>query len=150
MHRMQRTRSRAAEAILCGSRTKNASTVRGWCGWLRSASSPGFGVSNYRVLSYPIMQGGQCFVAQAWLRMIDAVCERSFSPLEWILLQILLPEGEHRVVALDQRGCVDKAMLSHGEKYDTVRLACGDQSIDKRFFVLGMDVVVISAIDQQQ
>jgi hypothetical protein len=42
------------------------------------------------------------------------------------LLKVLLPEGEHGVVALNERGQVDEAVLAHGEKDDLIRLAGGD------------------------
>jgi hypothetical protein len=55
----------------------------------------------------------------------------------------LFPKGEHGVVALDERGQVDEAMLAHGEERYLVRLAGSDQGVHEGFFVLRMNVVVI-------
>ena len=41
-------------------------------------------------------------------------------------LKILFPEGEHGVVALNERGQVDEAVLAHGEEHYLVRLAGGN------------------------
>jgi hypothetical protein len=47
-------------------------------------------------------------------------------PKSVVSLKVLFPKSQHRVVALPQRGYLDKSVFTHREEFDLVGLAGGD------------------------